>query len=222
MTELEVHLPDKGRASSSFSAKKPIAHVACHIDNGAVREIVVPVRVGRVLMNEGLPLPLPEEEAFDAIHAIEARVCFNLLTEMLSRRDYAIGEARSKLLDYGFRIEEVDPTLSRAVDLKFLNDERFASYFIDERKRRGWGRRKIELELKRRGVETSQLPGYPDEYFDEDDDLERARELLSRKSIPDGRAFDKLVRHLMSKGFSYSVAARAARDRINDDMDEDF
>lgn len=216
MVELEVRLPDRKRASSSFSLNKPMAEVSCIMDGGRVREIVVPVRVGRVLMTDPLPLSMPEDEAFDAIHALEGRICFSVMTEMLSRRDYATGELRDKLKRYGYRDQEIDACLAKAADLRFIDDNRFTGYFIEERKRRGWGRRKIERELSLRGISIEDIPGYPDEYFTEEEDLERACALLTRKSLPDDRAFEKLVRHLMGKGFSYGVAAQAARRRIDD------
>ena len=222
MTDIEVRLPDRKRASSSFSSKKPMAEVSCIMENGCSREIVVPVRVGRILMGDAIPLPLPEDEAFDAIHALEGRICFNLMTEMLSRRDYAAGELREKLRLYGYRDEEIDPCLDRARDLRFVNDARFASYFIEERKRRGWGRVKIERELKMRGVSLDDIPDYPDAFFSEDEDLERAVALLGRKRVPESRPYEKLVRHLMSKGFAYSVAAEATRRRLAEDDITDF
>ena len=98
MTELEVRLPDRRSASSFSTSKKPMAEVSCIMDSGRSREIVVPVRVGRLLMTDAIALPLPEEEAFDAIHALEGKICFAQLTEMLSRRDYAVLEARERLL----------------------------------------------------------------------------------------------------------------------------
>ena len=199
-----------------------MAEVSVILGDGRSREIVVPTRVGRILQAEGLPLPQPEEEAFDAIHALEGRVCFTMLTEMLSRRDHGTSEARDKLVRYGFRDQEIDAALSRATEMRFLDDERFSGYFIEERKRRGWGRRKIEGELKRRGIFPDDIPGYPDAFFDDEDDLARARALLSRRDIPSGRAFDKLVRHLVSKGFSYGVAADAARARLEEGAASDF
>ena len=214
VTDIEVRLPDKARrASVSYSAKKPMAEVTLTLDNGRSREIVVPTRVGRVLHAEGIPLPQDEDSAFDAIYALEGRVCLTMLTEMLSRRDHGTEEARRKLSLYGFRDIEIDAAVERATELRFLNDDRFVSYFIEERKRRGWGRRKVEVELKRRGIDLDAVPGWPDDYFSDDDDLSRARELLSRRPVPSSGAFEKLVRRLMSKGFSYSVAAQAARER---------
>lgn len=217
MTELEVRLPDRRSASSLSTSKKPMAEVSCIMDNGRTREIVVPVRVGRLLMTDAIALPLPEEEAFDAIHALEGKICFAQLTEMLSRRDYAVLEARERLLNYGYREIEIDAALSKAIDVRFLDDSRFATYFISERIRRGWGRRKIEIELKRKGVDANDLPGYPVDFFSDDDELDRAIELLSRKSIPSVRPQEKLIRHLMAKGFSYSVSSEAARRRLSSD-----
>lgn len=216
VTDIEVRLPDKARrASSSFSAKKPMAEVTLALDNGRSREIVVPTRVGRILQKDGIPLPRDEDDAFDAIHALEGRVCLTMLTEMLSRRDHGTEEARRKLALYGFRDIEIDAAIERATELRFLNDDRFVAYFIEERKRRGWGRRKVEVELKRRGIDLDAVPGWPEDYFSDEDDLSRARELLSRRPVPDSGAFEKLVRRLMSKGFSYGVAAQAARERCS-------
>lgn len=217
--DIEVRLPDKARrASVSYSAKKPMAEVTLTLENGRSREIVVPTRVGRALQAEGIPLPQDEDGAFDAIHALEGRICLTMLTEMLSRRDHGTEEARRKLALYGFRDSEIDAALTRAGELRFLDDDRFVSYFIEERKRRGWGRRKVEAELKRRGIDLETVDGWPNAFFSDDDDLTRARELLARRPIPASNAFEKLVRRLMSKGFSYAIASQAVRGHIDESL----
>lgn len=138
-----------------------------------------------------------------------------VLTEMLSRRDHSIHEAREKLDRYGFDSNVISTTIDRGVSLKFLNDQRFATYFIESRKRRGWGRRKIELELKRKGVDLEGIPGYPDEFYSAEDDSERAMVLLERKRVPESRAYEKLVRFLMAKGFDYSTASCAVKQKLD-------
>lgn len=214
MVDIEVRLPETGRASNSFSRYKPMAEVTCILEDGRSREIVVPLRVGRLLKSESIGLPLPEDEAFDAIHRLEGQVCFAMMGEMLSRRDHSTGELRSKLHRYGFRDEEIEASIDRAASLRFLDDVRFASYFIEERKRRGWGRIRIERDLRSRGVDLEDLPGYPDEYFSDNEDVDRAFRVIERKPVPSAKAYEKLVRHLMSKGFSYSTAAAAVRRRL--------
>ena len=215
VVDIEVTLPQKGRVSSfGPMARKPMAQVRLILDNDDDLLIVVPVRVGRILKDSLPVLPLEVDEAFDRIHALEAKACMSVLTEMLNRRDHSCEEARAKLKLYGYRDEEIDPCIVKAVEMRFLNDTRFASYFIEERKRRGWGRRKIELELRAKGVNAQDLPGYPDSFFSVDDDAQRADAILRRKSIPSQRAFEKLVRFLMGKGFSYVDASDAVKRRL--------
>ena len=72
------------------------------------------------------------------------------------------------------------------------------------------------LVLKRRGEDPYVLEDYPSAYFSQDEDLERARELLTRKTVPEARAFEKLTRFLMAKGFSYGIASSAVKERLGD------
>lgn len=219
VVEIDIALPPKGSTGmgGALPYRRPRAEVRFSLENGDVRSGWVPPRVAR-LYEKALPdLPCTYRSAMDALMELESRVCFTALTEMQSRREHSSHEVRSKLQQHGFRVTSIDAAIERALDLKFLDDARFMASFIDERLRRGWGRRKIELELKRRGVDPRALPGYPEAFFSAEDDAERARQLLQRKSVPETRAFEKLVRHLVGKGFSFDVAARAARERIDDD-----
>lgn len=218
VVDLEVTLPDRKATSfGAYSSRKPLAEVRLVLDNDDERAIVVPVRVGRLLIKEGfLPLPIQVDEAFDRIHSLERSVCFTMLTEMLSRRDHGTEEVRSKLASYGFRPQEIEPSIKRAADMHFLNDSRFIESFIEERKRRGWGERKVSAELRMRGIDVSAIPGYPEAFFDGDDDAARAYALVSKRRIPDARPFEKLVRFLMGKGFSYAIASDAVRRRIDE------
>lgn len=215
--EFSIKFPDK-KASSSFSSgygcKKPRAQIEISLEEGYEREIWIPVRVARAFIKEKPLTPIGLEEFRGRVDALERTCALTMVTEMLSRRDHASGEVRDKLAVYGFHPSAIDYAVQRAIDLHFLDDRRFCSYFIEERKRRGWGRRKIELELKRRHIVIEEIPGYPEAYFHEEDDAERARALLAKRRVADTRPFEKLVRYLMGKGFSYGIAADAAKQRI--------
>ena len=137
-----------------------------------------------------------------------------------NRRDHATGEVRDKLARYGFHQPAIDFAVERATEYHFLDENRFCSYFIEERKRRGWGQRKIETELKRRHVVLDDIPGYPEDYFAVEDDLARASALLAKRRVPETRGFEKLVRFLMGKGFSYHIAADAVKARLDAEREE--
>ena len=142
-------------------------------------------------------------------------MCTYMVTEMLSRRDHATGEVRDKLLATAFTSPRSISPSSAPQSITFLDENRFCSYFIEERKRRGWGQRKIETELKRRHVVLDDIPGYPEDYFAVEDDLARASALLAKRRVPETRGFEKLVRFLMGKGFSYHIAADAVKARLD-------
>ena len=117
-------------------------------------------------------------------------------------------------------VQRGDFAVERATEYRFLDENRFCSYFIEERKRRGWGQRKIETELKRRHVVLDDIPGYPEDFFAVDDDLARASALLAKRRVPEARGFEKLVRYLMAKGFSYHIAADAVKARLDAEKEE--
>lgn len=221
VTGIAYAFPDRAAraaATHSLSRKAP-ARIVASCEDGADRTLVVPPRVARQLAKDEPALPLPYAELRARVFALEDAACFATLVEMLSRRDHATGEVRRKLTAAGYRADAIEAAIARATSARYLNDQRFASYFIGERLRRGWGRRKIERELVQRGIVLDEIPGYPDAFFSDDDDAARAAALLAKRRVPEIRPFEKLVRHLMGKGFSYDVAARAARERIAADED---
>lgn len=217
VTELTYSYPDRAAraAAAQPMRKKPAARITATLAGGASRELFVPTRVARAFEAAAPELPLPYTTLRELVFAKEDAICYAVLVDMLARRDHAEAEARRKLELAGYRAASIDMALSRAREARFLNDERFAVSFIEERLQRGWGRRKIERELSARGVALDAVPGYPDAFFSDESDVERAQAVLARKRVPEERAFEKLVRHLMGKGFSYSVASQAARWRID-------
>jgi regulatory protein len=62
-------------------------------------------------------------------------------------------EVKRKLSEYGLSWSDAGQVLSRLIEDGFLNEERFAQAFAGGKFRiKGWGKKKIEIELKKRGV----------------------------------------------------------------------
>ena len=70
-----------------------------------------------------------------------------------------------------------------------------------------------------RGVRDEGLLELADSLMSEDGERDRARDILARRRIPDDKAYEKLVRHLMAKGFSYGVASDAVKKRLSQSDD---
>ena len=140
VTEATVVFPDKKAASSfssGYASKKPCAHIDCELEGGFERSIWIPVRVARLYVKNRPDLPCDWDDFREAVQLIERKCALTMVTEMLSRRDHATGEVRDKLARYGFRQAAIDFAVARATEYRFLDENRFCSYFIEERKRRG-------------------------------------------------------------------------------------
>jgi regulatory protein len=73
---------------------------------------------------------------------------------MLARRDHFRAELEGKLRQRGLPSAEVNAALARCDALGLIDDERLASRFAEVRAtENGWGPRRIEAELRRRGVD---------------------------------------------------------------------
>lgn len=219
---IAVTFPEKRGSAYATSphAKRPRATIVMTLDSKREITYTVPVRVARLFAQDEPELPCLFEHARALLLGLEERTCMTALIEMLSRRDHSIDEASRKLSLAGYFPSSVESAITRAQSYGYLNDVTFAQRFVSSRKARGWGRRKIEQELRHKGVDVDSIPGYPDDFFSVDDEVERARAVLARKRIPETRAFEKLVKHLMGKGFSYGAASDAVKERLANDADQ--
>ena len=74
--------------------------------------------------------------------------------ELLGIRDHFRAELGKKLRRRGFPEEEIERVLERCEALGYLDDERVARRFVDvSAVRKGWGTKRLEAELIRRGVD---------------------------------------------------------------------
>lgn len=205
--------------AGSARCARSASRVNLRLDDGEAFELLLASRAAKALSSKDLPFPLDMDEALERILDIESTACLASLAELQARRDHSSMELESKLQAMGFRDEAIARAIELGRERRYLDDRRFSSSFIAERKRRGWGRKKIEFELKRRGICLSDIPGYPDDFFDSSEDYERAIEALRRKSVPEARAFEKLTRFLMGRGFDYSTSSRAVRSFLDSESE---
>ena len=144
--------------------------------------------------------------------------CFDRAVKLLTLRTHFELELRAKLEKRGYVRSDVDEAIARCFDYGYLDDGRAAQEFVaTKRLRSGWGLKKLEAELRRRGVRGSELSGALSEISD-DDELEqamRAAEKAARRR--DDR--DAIARSLNRKGFSPRVILTVLDRRGKDDHD---
>ena len=102
----------------------------------------------------------------------------NSAMRLLARREHSRAELRGKLVGRGFENDSVEELLQGLEDQDFLSDERFAMSLIVSRAETGYGPKRIDLELRNRGVSE-----------------ELAREVLAKAQVDWGRQVtDQAVR----------------------------
>jgi regulatory protein len=128
---------------------------------------------------------------------------------LLAARDRSQSEMRDRLGQLGFSEKVVEQEVSLLVSAGLVDDERFTRLYVSGKRRSGWGRIRIEKELGRFGIELKQCEGYPDEFFCETDELERAIDCLKRFHSRAKDRYGAQYRFLATKGFSSDVIRKA-------------
>lgn len=157
-----------------------------------------------------------------ALHSHLDELCsqtaFERIVDALGTRERSSSELERRLVGEGFTREQANHAIERARACGLCDDARFAESFISAKRAAGWGRSRIERELAEKGIcPNDVLDDYPDAYFSKDDEHERARRLLLKKSIPEKNPVEKLARFLTTKGYPASLSLRVARERVYGD-----
>ena len=134
-------------------------------------------------------------------------VIYNKGLDLVSRREHSRHELMEKLTK---RYPETSPMIEEALDKleinKILDDERFAEMYINSRARKGFGPKKIEMELNAKRVESTFISNALEAY---ETWLENARKELKKK-FKDQKPTDyqskmKQKKFLFMRGFSASI-----------------
>jgi regulatory protein len=135
----------------------------------------------------------------------------NIAYRYLSYRPRSYSEVEKKLRDKGFGDVTVGTVLSNLIRLGYVDDEKFADQWAQSRVRlRGLGRRRIEQELRDKGVDRDTARRVLDDVLTVDLEIETARRAAERK-LTTMRTLDRETRRrrlagfLERKGFSFAV-----------------
>lgn len=151
---------------------------------------------------------------------------FEQALKLLNRRDYARKALSDRLYKLGHSRPDIDAAVERLTELRYLDDARYALAVVRTRAlQSGWGRKRIVLDLRKRGVDESTALAALDEFEAASDELDeemadwssRARRLVTRKfgeePPKEPKEWKRRIAFLMRRGFSYEQARRAIEAR---------
>jgi regulatory protein len=129
----------------------------------------------------------------------------------LTYRPRSRAEVGAKLRDKGFDEAVIQSTLSGLVRLGYLDDEKFARLWAESRVRlRAFGRRRIDRELREKGIDPSIVREALDGVFTVDQEIDIAQKAAAGK-VKGMQCLDRETRRrrlagfLERKGFPYDV-----------------
>jgi regulatory protein len=104
--------------------------------------------------------------------------------------------------------EDIDAVISKLIDLKIIDDESFARYFVENRNQiKGTSEKKLRMELRNKGISDTIIASVlsEDEFGDKvRDDRTEILKMIEKKRR---RGYDdaKLTQYLARQGFSYDL-----------------
>ena len=126
-------------------------------------------------------------------------------------------EIRDKLYEWKAPREIIEPIISQLINDNFLNEERYAKTYAGGKFRiKNWGRIKIKLELKRRGI-TPYCINKGLKEIEETAYRNTIKKLIAAKSKTLKEAHPlkrkhKIVQYLISKGFESELVLELLED----------
>ena len=124
-------------------------------------------------------------------------------------------DIRSKILRQGFSVEDADRMIAYLQRNKYLDDARYArAYAVDKVRFSGWGRMKVRMGLRSKGMGESVI-AQALEYIPDADYQEALWKVMGAKGksldLHDVKDRQKLYRHMASRGFESGLIIAAMR-----------
>ena len=139
----------------------------------------------------------------------------------LGYRARSVAEVRNYLRLRGGTDAVVDATIDKLRGFNVIDDETFArNWALSRAQSQGYGPRRIEQELKTKGVVDSVIRAVVKELFDQEDEENRARKILEKnfsgENFQEPRTLRRAVAFLQRRGYSANVIFTLLRDSIDD------
>lgn len=152
--------------------------------------------------------------------------CYVQAVRFLGIRWHGVEQLRLKLRQKGYSDGAIGPTLKRLTDEKWLDDERFATSFVESKLRRKLGPGRIRTALRAAGVDHEVAAKAVSEGSDDEEQEQRLR-LLCRKRLEQVRRRHtpasgdeemlerkKLTAYLLQQGYDYAQVSEAVREEL--------
>lgn len=149
--------------------------------------------------------------------------CYVAALRILKYRFNSEAELRRKLRGKKFEKDEIEETILRLRNEKWLDDERFAAAFVRTRANKRVGQLRIRRELHAAGVSDSDAKDAVTANVDPEREQEALRELCRKRArmlvrrhgeayLSTGEGRNKLVGYLLKQGYDAALVYEALKE----------
>ena len=160
------------------------------------------------------------DELREIRETVNVRRAYNYAVTLLSRRDHSIRELTEKLHRKGYT-KGTEEAIEKLTAGGYVSDERFARLYVRElRTLKKYGKRRIEQELYRKGVDRDIISEVLEETDFEESELVALIERKYSRYLGDEKGIQKTVNSLLRMGYSYGEI-RDALKTVNENTEFD-
>lgn len=174
------------------------------------------IKVGRDYTDSEVA-ELENESQFGKVYNRALEYCLTRPHSSKEVRDYLYRKTRDVRTSTGAIKKGISPELTtrvfdRLANRGYIDDEKFAKFWIENRQlRKGISRRKLQAELRAKGVEGVITENILAD--SERDDVHELRKIIAKKQTRYDNEL-KLVQYLARQGFSYDDIKTALKDDV--------
>lgn len=157
------------------------------------------LKVGMTISKEELSLMQMESEKQTALDKALTHISSTQKTER---------EIRDFLKKKGYLTAVQEYVIEKMKGYHFIDDEQYAKGYAESAIKR-MGKRKIALELKKKGIAEAEIENATGELEGEEETAKRLLMKYMKGKTTDIATLQKAFRHLLSKGFDYEICKSA-------------
>ena len=141
----------------------------------------------------------------------DPRRAATFVVNSLAAKAQSVAEIAAKLASRGVASDEAASVIDEALRLGYLDDAELAGQLARGFVTRGYGRRRAEAALRRRGLADAVAEVALESAYGSADEVALARRALGPRSVADDAARRRAVAFLRRRGFSGGAAWEAVR-----------
>lgn len=144
----------------------------------------------------------------------QTATAYDAALRLLARREHSRRELKSKLLQRAYALDIIEQALDRLSEQDYLSDRRFAGLYAAERVGKGFGARRIEAELRERGIDAAEIAAALGPFADRWEAVlaDLCAHRFGAEPPADRREWQRRARFLEGRGFATASIRRVLGD----------